>query len=219
MPEPWVDVQNDIVEGTSFLRLVPITLTGTSTIQSFGTKIDLLQVTDEGEDYSMNEPKADFISKDLSTGYTLQYPKISRLISAITGTLKGSKDAGVDQFDVKAIIGKASLDSILAWKGKPFAACKGLGINTQGAIVGFAHLIGYIGNIKTNEKHDLMEVGITIKGGFEFLAGSTTYTTYNTAMTQTTIEPVGAGPITIKAFTSSDYTQLLKGIIVRTNAT
>lgn len=216
MPAPWVDVQNDIVEGTGFLRLVPITLTGSNTIQAYGTKIDLLQVTDEGEDYSMAEPKTDFITKELSTGYVLEYPKISFTISAITGQVKSKSDQ-VDQIEVKALIGKATFDSILANKGKPFAVCKGLGFNTQGQIVGFAHLIGYLGNIKTSEKHELMEVGLTIKGGFQFLKGSTTYTTYNTAMTQTTIEPVGASSITIKALTTTDYDKLMEGVIVRTD--
>jgi hypothetical protein len=216
--EPWTDVQDDIVEGAGFLRLSPITLSGSVTIASFGTAIDLLQVTDESQDYTMNEPKEEFITKELSSGYVLEYPKIVKTINAITGYTKAAADSGTDQFEVKALVSKAKLDSVLAAKGKPFAACKSLGFTTQGTHAGYAHIIGYIANIKTNEKHDLVEVTFTIKGGRTFTAGATTYSTYNTAVTTATIEPVGMSALTIKALTGDNYSALLGGTIVRTAA-
>lgn len=218
MAEPWIDVKDDIVEGGGFLRLSPITLSGNNTIASFGTVIDLLQVTDESQDYVMNEPKEEFITKELSTGYVLEYPKIVKTINAMTGYTKAAADSGVEQFEVKALVSKAKLDSILAAKGKPFAAVKSLGFTAGGVHAGFAHLIGYMANIKTNEKHDLVEVTFTIKGGRSFVAGSTTYSNYNAAVTATTIEPVGMSAFSIKALTASDYSSLLGGTIVRTAA-
>ena len=216
--EPWIDVQDDIVEGGGFLRLVPINLAGSNTVSTFGAAIDLLQVTDESQDYVMNEPKEDFVTKELSTGYVLEYPKIVKTINAMTGYAKAASDSGAEQFEVKALVSKAKLDSVLAAKGKPFAAVKSLGFTTGGVHAGYAHLIGYMGNIKTNEKHDLVEVTFTIKGGRSFVAGSTTHTNYNAAVTTAKIEPVGMSELTIKAITAAEYASLLGGTIVRTAA-
>lgn len=211
---PWLDVQGDVVAGGAFARLSPITMSGTKTITAFGTAIDLLQITDESEEYTMNTPKNDVLSKELSSGYVLESPKVSRIIDATTGALKASADSGVDTFTFKAVLSKTKFDSILAGKGNPFACMKSLGFDTTGAHVGFAHIIGYIDSLKYNVKQDLVETDITIKGGVSFLGS--TYGAYNTAVTTATIEPVGMGTITPKALTSDNYTALLNGTIVRT---
>jgi len=216
MAEPWTDVQADVVEGAGFARLSPITLSGSSVIASFGTKIDLLQVTDETADYGMNPPKNEYINKTLSSGYTLEFPKIVKTISAITGYTKTAAENSQDSFEIKALLSKAKLDSILAGKSSPFACMKSLGFDTAGNHLGYAHIIGYIDAIKENIKHELMEVTLTIKGGMEF-SGST-YSAYNTAMTTATIEPVGMGALTPVALTAPNYTSLCSGVIVRTAA-
>lgn len=216
MGEPWTDVASDIVEGTAFACLCPITMAGATAISAFGTRINLKQITDESEEYTMNEPKNDTITKELTSGYVLEVPKISRTINGQTGYVKAAKESGVDTFTFKAIISKANFDAILAGKGNPFACMKGLGYDTTGALVGFAHLIGYISNLKYSIKHDIVETDITIKGGTT-LSGST-YSAYNTAMTNSTIEPVGMGALTPKAITAGDYTNMLNGTIVRTAA-
>ena len=216
MAEPWTDVAADIVEGTAFAVLSPITMSGATTIASFGTRIDLKQVTDESEEYTMNEPKNDTITKELTSGYILEIPKLSRTINGQTGYVKAAKESGVDTFTFKAVISKAKFDSLLAGKGNPFACAKGLGFDTTGVLTGYAHLIGYMSNLKYSIKHDLVETDITIKGGTT-LSGST-YSAYNTAMTTPTIEPVGMGVLTLKAVTAGDYTNLLNGTIVRTAA-
>ena len=216
MAEPWTDVVNDVVEGAAVGRIVPITLSGSKTISSFDTKIDLLQLTDESADYNMNEPKSEYLKKELTSGYVLEFPKIVKSISAMTGYTKTASDSGEDTFELKALISKTNLDSILDGKSSPFAIMKSLGFDTAGNHLGWAHLIGYLGSIKETIKHDLMEITLTLKGGVEF-SGST-YTAYNSAMTGTSIEPIGMGALTPTALDASDYTNLLKGTIVRKDA-
>jgi hypothetical protein len=213
MGNPWTDVQSDVVASAGVARIVPITLSGSSTISSFGTKIDLLQVTDESSDYAMSEPKSEYLSKELTSGYVLEHPKISFKISAMTGYEKAEQESGQDMFDIKALVSKAKMDSLIACKGSPVACMLSLGYNTAGTFLGWKHIIGYMGTLKESIKHDLLEIPIQIKGGFEF-SGST-YSAYNTAMTATTIEPIGMSAYTPVAIDGTDYTNLLAGTIVR----
>lgn len=218
MPEPWLDVKNDIVEAGSVFRIVPVTLSGSFTISSFGTKIDFLQVTEESSEYSMQAPKSEFIKKELTSGVSLELPKLVSAIDAFTGYGKAANDLGIDQFTVKVLMSKSNFDAILSLKGKPVAGMLSLGFDTQGVHLGYKHIIGYIQNINESVKRDFMEVSLNIKAGVPFLIGSSTVAAYNSAMTTATIEPVGKSALTPKSLSPGDYSVLLSGVIVRTAA-
>lgn len=214
---PWLTVKDIVAEAGSVLRMSPITLSGTNTIVSFGTKIDFLSVTEESSDIAMQAPKTDFIKKELTSGINLEMPKIITSLDALTGLVKSANDLGVDAMNVKVLASKAQLASLIAAKGLPFACVLSQGYDTQGVHLGWKHMIGYLGNIVENIKRDFLEISLQIKGGVTFIAGSSTFTTYNTALTTASIEPVGKSALSPKAFVAGDYTSLLTGVIVRTD--
>lgn len=219
MAEPWTETKDTIVAGSGFARMTPITESG-GAISAFGTKIDMTMVSEESDEIATEgAAKTEVISKVMSTGRTLELGKDSVTIDATTGYTKTSASEGGDTIEVKAVVSKAVKDSILLNKNKPVVLTIGLGKNALHADVGFAHIIGKFGNIKSTRKEDFEEITITVKGGVSY-SGST-YSAFNSAATggSNTITPVGYDTATtIKAITSDDYTTLLTGVIVRTAA-
>jgi hypothetical protein len=215
---PWLTVKDIVAEAGSVLRMSPITLTGTNTIASFGTKIDFLSITDESSDTAMQAPKTEFIKKVLTSGVNLEMPKIVTTIDALTGLVKSANDLGVDAMNVKVLASKTQLEALIAAKGKPFACMISQGYDTQGVHLGWKHMIGFLGNIVENIKRDFLELSLQVKGGITYLPGASAFAEYNTAMTTATIEPVGKSALTPVAFDAPDYASLLTGSIVRTDA-
>lgn len=213
MGEPWLATKEAIIQGSGFLRLLPTTLSG-QRVMSIVTadKVDLLMVTEESAKFPDLAPKQDFLTKELSTGVTIKFPKTTTFVLGTTGYLTGENYEY--SFEVKTVITKATYDKIVAHLSAPFFAVKGKGYDAQGNHLGFQYLLGYVSGLEYPTKADIMELTLTVKGGFTHtLDASVTLTAINTALTSN-IEPVGRPVLTPTSLTQTDLNNLLAGMIV-----
>ena len=213
MAEPWTAVRTAIVKGSGFLRLLPTTLEG-SKIKTIKTTdiVDIVMVAEESAKYPDRTPKQEEITKELSTGVTVKFPKTTTFVSGATGYLTG--ETLEYSFEMKCLIGKANYDKIRANLSAPFFAVKGKGYDVTGTHLGFQYLIGYVSGLEYPTKADAMELTLTVKGGFVHeLDTGVTLQALNTALTAS-IEPVGRPALTPTALENTDLPLLLGGQIV-----
>jgi len=208
-----------LVAGGGFLKMLPVTLSGND-ITAFGTALSFLFVSGtEKAKYANARKETEYLTKRSTTGVDLRVAKSSKTINAVDGSEAAAGD-NADEISGEISMGKTDADTFISWlqdADNCVAACKGIGRRaSDGAIVGFEHLIGYIsGDFQEDIGEDIVTFNVTVKGGVAFTS-TALFSAYNTAMQGATITPIGRTAITIKALVTGDYTNLITGKIVRT---
>lgn len=230
--EAWADAQNTIVEAGGFLRIVPLNASEDNEfeIASLGTKADFLKTTEEIDIYSnLQSGETEYKYKKLANGTVLRVEKIAPMIDAASGQIVSKDENSFDSFIISALVGKTLKDLLVDWirNKKTLAACVSLGINALRENIGFAYLICRInGDLKESRKDELSNVAFTLKGGSVFTINETTpgtpdivYGDYNgiAAGSGNPIEPVGKSQFVIKELSSSEWSALFSGKIIRTD--
>jgi len=222
MPAIAEGLKNIAVKGSGFLRLVPMTVSG-SEIQSVDAqnKIDILDVLEETAKYPDTAPKLESKTAELSTGYEVQVPITKKILLASTGDWT---DESLEySFEVKCILSKATFAKILAQANskQPFFAIKGKGWDVSNNHIGFQYLIGYVTGVEYPTKADINQITITIKGGYIHTAGQDIdITDFNAVLgTGHEVTPYGfTTPLTITQLVTNDLPNLLAGKIIDKDA-
>jgi hypothetical protein len=217
MAEPWTEVEDIVVRGGGFGRLVyPVITDGK--IASFSTKLNLTMCTEEDFDIAASAAASSTstLTKTLSTGVIVEAAKADRTIDVVTGYRKSAASgSNQDKLTIKCLLTKTIYDWLMLHRSDPVILIKPIGRNAAGDVVGYQYILGLIQGIKGVAKEDMMEVDITVQGGTSYVADTGgTYTAFNTLATGggNTITPVGYDDAeTIKAITSDNWTNILTG--------
>lgn len=206
--------------GAGVARLVPCTMSVGSTreIASFGTALDLTEVTNEAPKYANPTEETQYSTKNTTTGVTVQVAKSTKTIDAVSGS-EVPPEGGADEIALSFMLTKAQKRTLVDMVRNKTVVAVAVGEGHEAetdANQGWSHLLGRIsGDLEINNDEEITEVEVTIRGGEGFtLAGGVDELTYNTAMTTGTITPVGRDALTIAGIASGDLTNLKAGQIV-----
>lgn len=209
--------QNMVMQGGNFAVIFPATLTN-GEISAVGTIIKHEAL--EGCEYELaaGADNDEFISKVLDNGVTVEAPKVTTVLSAVTGAEKAaSGDSDKLRFTTLEV-DNASMTELQGLIGETVFAC----IPT-GDADGFAFIYGKIsGSLsKASKGNELQTVQVEIAGSEGVAASGFTEATLNTAFT-VQVEPMGEAAAvdilkatpTTNHLSSGDLTDLLTGKIV-----
>lgn len=205
-----------IVEGLSFLRLCPLTVSETTgKLTGLGTAVDIARLEKEGWEIGSATSDPEYKEKVLTNRVKLRLQVSYITIDPATGETVSAKSDATDKIDVTAVVGKTDLQSMITIMRSDavYAAMVGLGVTAAGENAGYLHLIGKIsGSVKGEIGSDgYVSVALSIAGGKSYVADTGfDYQAYNTKMCAS-ITPFGKSAITPTATVAADMTEILKG--------
>ncbi len=214
--------ENMILNGANFGVIIPATLSS-GKIASLGTAIKHEAIESTEYEFAVSSDSDEVVSKELDNGVTVEAPKVTTVISAVTGAEKAaSGDRDKIRFTTLEL-DNAAMAELQGLIGEPCFVCIGTGMKTDGTLDGFAFLYGKLSGSLTHSTkgNELQSVQLEFSGTEGVADAGFDHTDLNTAFT-TTVEPMGAEAAldilkaspTTNHFSAGDLTDLLTGKIV-----
>lgn len=211
-----------VLRGCNFAIILPAVLTS-GKISSVATAIKHEALESTSYELAALSSSDEVISFTLENGVTVEAPKTTKTISAVTGVEKAAGGAKDKITIVTAEADYAAMLELQGLMGDQLFIGIGTGYKSDGSIDGFAFIHGKISNALTHsaEADKVQTVSIEISGAEGVADTGFDHTDLNTAFT-TTVEPMGADAAldilkaspTTNHFSAGDLTNLLSGKVV-----
>ena len=193
------------------MRIVPLTTTDANDkiapVTGADTAIDLDSVLISGVTFpGQDESAVEYFENEIGGDVTIRYPRNKKVYDLVTEALATSADGSQSKVSFKAYLTVAQQQAIQGLVGRLCSVMFFLEDTTGTVKLEFHLSAAFSGDIEFSPENGV----ITIDGGSTF-----TVTEYNTAVTASTITPLGeSSAITPTALIADDFTQFLTGNFV-----